>query len=56
MDLAKALGAINRTLLWATLYKKGVPEEMIRQIRGGHLGTRLAPKYRGRYRETKEKI
>ena len=46
MDLSKAFGAINRTLLWTTLYKKGLPEEMIKQIRRGHIGTRLAPKYK----------
>ena len=27
--------------------QKGVPGEIIRHIRRGHLGTRLAPKYRG---------
>ena len=53
MDLSKAFGTANRTLLWKTLYKKGVPEEMIRHIRRGHRGTRLAPKYRGRYGEAK---
>ena len=54
MDLSKAFGTINRTLLWATLYKKGLPEQMIRHIRRGHQGPRLAPKYRGRYGEAKE--
>ena len=49
MGLSKAFGTINRTLLWTTLYKKGLPEEMIRHIRRGHLGTKLAPKYKGRY-------
>ena len=53
MDPPKAFGAINRTLLWTTLYKKGIPEETIRHIRRGHHGTRLAPKYRGRYGEAK---
>ena len=33
MDISKAFGAINRTLLWAALYKKGIPEETIRQIK-----------------------
>ena len=49
MDLSKAFDAINRTLLWTTLYKKGLPEETINHIRRGHTGTRLAPKYKGRY-------
>ena len=49
MDLPKAFGAIYRTLLWATLYKKGIPGEMIKRIRRGHTGTKLAPKYKGRY-------
>ena len=33
MDISKASGAINSTLLWTTLYKKGLPGEMIRHIR-----------------------
>jgi len=48
MGLSKAFGAINRTILWATLYKKGTPEEMTRHIRRGHQGTTLAPKYKGK--------
>ena len=43
------MGAINRTLLWATLYKKGIPGEMAKQIRRGHVGTKLAPEHKGRY-------
>ena len=54
MDLSKAFGTINRTLLWTTLYKKGIPEEMIRRVRRGHTGTRLAPKYKGRYGKLNE--
>ena len=53
MGPSEAFGATNRTLLWAALYKKGLPEEMIRRIRRGHQGTKLAPKYRGRYGEHK---
>lgn len=49
MDLSKAFDAINRTILWTKLYKKGIPEEMIRRIRRGHQGTTLAPKYKGKY-------
>ena len=54
MDLSKAFGAINRTLLWTTLYKKGIPEEMIKHIRRGHTGTKLAPKYKGKYGKLNE--
>ena len=49
MGLSKAFDTINRTLLWTTLYKKGIPGEMIRHIRRGHTGTRLAPKYKEKY-------
>ena len=31
MGLPKAFGAINRTLLWATLYTKGFPGEMTKR-------------------------
>ena len=55
MDLPKAFGAINRAILWTTLYKKGIPEEMIKHIRRRHIGTRLAPKYKGRYGKLNEK-
>ena len=54
MGLSEAFDTVNRTLLWKTLYKKGLPEEMIRHIRRGHQGTRLAPKYKGRYGEPRE--
>ena len=54
MELSKAIGAINRTLLWATLYKKGLHGEMAKHIRRGHVGTRLAPKYKGKYGKLKE--
>ena len=51
MDLSKAFDTINRTLLWATLYKKGLPAGTIRRIRRGHQWAKLAPKYRGSYGE-----
>jgi hypothetical protein len=54
MGLSKAFDTINRTLLWTTLYKKGIPEEMIKHIRRGHTGTRLAPKYKGKYGKLSE--
>ena len=49
MDLSKAVDTINRTLLRTTLYKKGIPIEMTNHIRQGHHGTKLPPKYKGRY-------
>ena len=54
MDLSKAFGAIDRTLLWTTLCKKGLPVEMIRHIQRGRKGAKLSPKYRGRYAESKD--
>ena len=54
VDLSKAFDTINRTLLWTTLYKKGIPEEMIKHIRRGHTGTKLAPKYKRRYEKLNE--
>ena len=53
MGPSRAFGTINRTLLWETQYRKGLPGEKISQIRRGHQGTRLAPKYKGRYGEPK---
>jgi len=49
LDLSKAFDTINRTQLWATLYKKGLPLETIAQIRQGHKNTKLCPKHQGRY-------
>ena len=45
----KAFGTINRTLLWATLCKKGIQIDKIKHIIQGHRGTRLAPKYKEKY-------
>ena len=56
MGLSKAFGAINRTLLWATLYKKGMPIDMIKHIRQGHQDTKLAPKYKGNMERRRETI
>ena len=47
MDPPKAFGPINSTLLWATLYQRGIPIDMIKLIRQGHQGNKLAPKYKG---------
>ena len=38
MGLSMAFGAINRTILRMTLYKKGLPGETIKHIRRGHRG------------------
>ena len=47
MGLSTAFGAVNRKLLWATLYRKWIRWEIINRIRRGHRGAKLAPKYRG---------
>ena len=47
--LTKAFGKVNRTLLWTTLYKKGLPWEMITHIRSGHQNTTLRPKIKNKY-------
>ena len=54
MGLSKAFGAIIRTLLWATLYREGLPIETIKHIRSGQQGTKLAPKYKWEYGELTE--
>ena len=55
MDLAKAFGTINRTLLLATLYKKGLPAVMIKHIRRGNRGKKLSPTYKGGDMESPER-
>ena len=54
MSPTNASDAINRTLLWTTLYKKGIREETINNSRRGHQGARLAPKYKVNYGKTVE--
>ena len=49
MDRRKAFGAINRAQLWAKIDEKGLQGVMIKRIRGGHQGTKLAPKYKRKY-------
>ena len=49
MDLSKAFGAINRTLLWAKLFTKGIPLEMIVRIRRGSRRIQLKEKVRCEY-------
>ena len=47
IDLSKAFDSIDRNILWTILYKKGLPWDMIKQIKSGHMGNRLCPKYKG---------
>jgi len=54
MDLSKAFDAINRTLLWTALYKKGIPLENTTQIRQGHKQTMLCAKHQGKYGKAQE--
>ena len=49
MDLTKASGRVNRTILRATLYEIGLPGHMIAHIRRGHMNTQLPPKTKGKY-------
>jgi len=48
-DLSKAFGAVNRTILWNTLYKQGVPVQAILHIRRGHNKTILQAKHNKQY-------
>ena len=41
MDLSVAFDCVNRKLMWATLYKTGVPIDTINHIRQGHQNTTL---------------
>ena len=47
LDLSKAFDTINRDLLWAILYERGLPSNLIKIIRMGHQGTKLRPKNNG---------
>ena len=47
IDLSKAFDTINRNLIWAILYGKGLPWDCIRLIRMGHTNNQLCPKYKG---------
>ena len=49
MDLSKAFGAISRTLLWTTLYKKDLSVDLTLHIRRGRKQTKLMAKTQGRY-------
>ena len=54
MDTPEAFDAVSRALLMTALYKRGLPEETIKQIRRGRQGKRLAPKYKWSYGVPKE--
>ena len=47
MGLSKAFDSVNRELLWAIMYKKGIPIQLIQMIGMGHENTRLRPKEKG---------
>ena len=47
IGLSKAFGSVNRALLWAIMYKKGIPCQLIQRIRMGHGNTKLRPQAKG---------
>ena len=47
LDLSKAFDTINRELLWAALYRKGLPIGLIKTLRIGHENTTLRVKING---------
>jgi len=49
--LSKAFDTVNRTILWETLYEKGIPIQAILQIRRGHIETTLQEKHNKQYGE-----
>ena len=49
MDLTKAFDAVNRTILWNTLYKQGVPIQTILHIRRGSNRAILQAKHNKQY-------
>jgi len=49
MDLSKAFDAVNRTILWTSLYKKGIQIQTIPHIRRGHMNTTLQAKHNKQY-------
>ena len=49
MDLTKAFDTINRTMLWTTLYRKGLPISTINRIRRRRKNTQLQAKENGQY-------
>jgi len=49
MDLSKAFDTVNRPLMWTTLYKKGIPIDVIKQIWRGRQNTQLMSKSHNQY-------
>ena len=49
MDLSKAFDTVNRTILWTSLYKAGLPIQTILHIRRGHIDTTLQAKHNKQY-------
>ena len=49
MDLSKSPDTVDRTQIWAALYKKGLPLANILHIRQGHQNTTLRAKHQGGY-------
>ena len=49
MDIWKDFDTINRTPLWETLYKKGLPIDTILHIRRGRKNINLLAKTQGQY-------
>jgi len=49
MDLSKAFDTVNRTVMWTTLYKKGIPIQTIQQIWRGRQNTQLMAKSHNQY-------
>ena len=49
MDLSKAFDTVNRTILWTSLYKAGLPIQLILHIRRGHIETTLQAKHNKLY-------
>jgi len=47
LELPNACDSVDRELLWAILYKKGLPEKMIKRIRMGRENIKLRPKAKG---------
>ena len=47
LDLSNAFDSVDRELLRTVLYKKGLPEKMIKRLRMGHENTKLRPKAKG---------
>ena len=49
MNLSKAFDCVNRTTLWTTLYKAGLPMQAIQNTQQGHQGAKLQRNDSGTY-------